>query len=66
MEKDADGQLIRDSFDFCNYMLSEAHVEIVPGAAFEMPKCVRFAYSVSVETIQKGMDRLEAALAKLH
>ena len=62
----ADGQQIRDSFDFCNYVLREAHVAIVPGAAFEMPKCVRFAYSVSVETIQKGMDRLEAALAKLH
>ena len=65
-KKTADGQLIRDSFDFCDYILGEAHVAIVPGAAFEMPKCVRFAYSVSVETIQKGMDRLGEALAKLH
>ncbi len=65
-KKTIDGQLIKDSFDFCNYMLNEARVAIVPGAAFEMPKCVRFAYSISMEAIEKGMDRLEAALVKLH
>ena len=64
-KRTADGNLIKDSSDFCDYALSEAHVAIVPGAAFLMPNCVRFAYSVSVETIRKGMDRLEAALAKL-
>ncbi len=65
-KKTANERLIKNSFDFCSYMLEEAHVAIVPGAAFEMPNCVRFAYSVSMDTIEKGMDRFEKALVRLH
>ena len=60
------GKVIADSADFCNYILEEAHVAFVPGAAFESPQTVRIAYSNSLEKIQEGMDRMEAALAKLH
>jgi aspartate aminotransferase len=56
---------INDSFDFCNYMLKEAHLAIVPGAAFEAPDTVRIAYSNSLENIKEGMDNMEKALAKL-
>lgn len=56
---------IRNSVDFCDYMLEEARVAIVPGSAFEMPNAVRFAYSASMETISQGMNRFEAALKKL-
>lgn len=59
-------RVIKDSADFCSYMLEEAQVAIVPGAAFEMPSAVRFAYSVSIETIAQGMDRFERALKKLN
>ncbi len=58
-------KIIKDSFDFCNYMLEEAHLAIVPGAAFEAPKTVRIAYSNSLENIKKGMGNMEKALAKL-
>ena len=43
----------------------KAAVAVVPGDAFETPNAVRFAYPVSVETINEGMDRIEAALKKL-
>jgi aspartate aminotransferase len=56
---------IDNSVDFCNYMLKEAHVAIVPGAAFEAPNTVRIAYSNSLENIKEGMDNMEKALAKL-
>jgi aspartate aminotransferase len=56
---------IDNSFDFCNYMLEEAHLAIVPGAAFEAPDTVRIAYSNSLENIKEGMDNMEKALAKL-
>ncbi|MDD2503822.1 MAG: pyridoxal phosphate-dependent aminotransferase [Clostridia bacterium] len=56
---------IDNSIDFCNYMLEEAHLAIVPGAAFEAPKTVRIAYSNSLENIKEGMDNMEKALAKL-
>lgn len=56
---------INTAGDFCEYLLEEARVAVVTGAAFEAPQTVRFAYSVSIETIAAGMDRMEAALEKL-
>lgn len=56
---------IDDSVDLCNYLLEEAHLAIVPGAAFEAPNTVRIAYSNSLENIKEGMDNMEKALAKL-
>ena len=62
----SDGKtVIKDSFDFCTYILNEGHVAIVPGGAFMSPNTVRIAYTNSMENIQKGLDRIEAALAKL-
>ncbi|MBQ6150740.1 MAG: pyridoxal phosphate-dependent aminotransferase [Mogibacterium sp.] len=56
---------IGDAQGFSQYLLREAGVAVVPGDAFEAPNTVRFAYPVSVETIKEGMDKIEAALAKL-
>jgi len=58
-------RVIKDSVDFCAYMLEEARVAIVPGSAFEAPNSVRVAYSNSLEAIKQGMDNMEKALAKL-
>ena len=63
--KAEDGRVIKDSADFCDYILDEAKVAIVPGSAFEAPDNVRISYSNSMENIQKGIDRIEAAMAKL-
>ena len=51
--------------DLCNFLLDEAGVAAVFGEAFCMPGTVRFAYANSMENIRLGMDRMEAALAKL-
>lgn len=56
---------IRDSIDLAAYLLEEAHVAVVPGAAFEAPKHLRVAYANSMEQLQEGVDRLRAALLKL-
>ena len=56
---------IGDAQGFSQYLLKEAGVAVVPGDAFEAPSTVRFAYPVSIETINEGMDKIEAALAKL-
>lgn len=58
-------KVIEDSGDFCGYLLNEAHVATVPGKAFYAPNTIRMAYSNSMENIQKGLDAMEAALAKL-
>ena len=51
--------------DLCNYLLEEAGVAAVFGEAFCMPGTIRFAYANSMDNIRIGMDRMEAALAKL-
>ena len=57
--------MLRDSFDVANYLLAEAHIAAVPGAAFEAPQNLRVSYSNSYEAIEEGMRRMEDALKKL-
>ena len=64
-KKTLGGEAIGNSKDFCNYVLKTAHVAIVPGDAFEAPRCVRISYSNTLENIQCAMDRMEQALAQL-
>lgn len=57
--------VIKDSADFCMYLLNTAHVSSVMGAAFGEPNCVRFSFANSIENIEKGWARIKDALAKL-
>ena len=56
---------VKDSADFCMYLLNTAHVSSVMGAAFGEPNCVRFSFANSIENIEKGWARIKDALAKL-
>lgn len=56
---------IETAEDLCNYLLDEAGVAAVFGEAFCLPGTIRFAYANSMENIRLGMDRMEAALARL-
>jgi aspartate/methionine/tyrosine aminotransferase len=55
------------SEEFCNYLLAEARVAVVPGDAFGQlgEGHVRFAYTTSYENIEKGMEKVKSALEKL-
>lgn len=63
--KSFENTVIRDSFDLCNFLLDQARISVVPGAAFEAPDNVRISYSNSLENIKEGMERMERALALL-
>lgn len=56
---------IRDSFDMAAYLLEEAKIAVVPGAAFEAPQNLRISYSNSMENLEEALNRMEVALAKL-
>jgi aspartate aminotransferase len=56
---------VHDSQSFANYLLDEARVAVVPGSAFGNDDYIRISYATSMERIQEGVRRLEAALAKL-
>ena len=63
----SDGEsTIRNSADFCMYLLNKAHVSSVMGEAFGEPNCVRFSFANSMEKIEEGWRRIGKALANLH
>ncbi|HYI10203.1 MAG TPA: pyridoxal phosphate-dependent aminotransferase [Thermoanaerobaculia bacterium] len=56
---------ITGSQSFADYLLDEARVAVVPGAAFGADGFVRISYATSMERIQEGIKRIERALKKL-
>ena len=56
---------IQSSYDITEYLLEDAKVAVVPGDAFGDDRHIRLSYATSMENIQKGMDRIEGAIAKL-
>ncbi|MDE6144932.1 MAG: aminotransferase class I/II-fold pyridoxal phosphate-dependent enzyme, partial [Muribaculaceae bacterium] len=63
--KSYDGKTIESSGDLALYLLSEAHVATVDGAAFCAPGYIRLSYATSDDNIREAMKRIADALAKL-
>ncbi len=61
----ASGRTITDSVALADYLLDEALIASVPGAAFGADDFIRFSFATSMEVIEEGMKRLKAALLKL-
>ena len=57
------GGEVRDSVTFCGRLLERGGVATVPGAAFGSDEHIRISYAASLESLEKGMDRLEDFLA---
>ncbi len=53
------GRKLESSLDFAELLLAEKQVAVVPGAAFEAEGYCRLSYAVSLEQINKGLDRIE-------
>jgi aspartate aminotransferase len=56
---------IESASDLTDFLLEEAQVVAVPGEDFGSADHVRFSYATSFEDIERGCDRIEAALKKL-
>ncbi len=63
--KEANGHYIRNSYGLAYYLLKEANVVVVPGAAFGSDKHIRISYSTSMEQLEKGLNRISEALSRL-
>lgn len=57
--------LINNSLDLSTYLLEQGKVAMVPGSAFGDDNYIRLSYATSMETIRKGLDRIEEAIARL-
>jgi aspartate aminotransferase len=56
---------INSSMDFCERLLAEAHVAVVPGEAFGTNKHIRISYATSMHEIERGLDRIHNFIAAL-
>ena len=56
-----------NSEKFCDFLLNEARVAVVPGSAFGKlgEGYVRFSYTTDYELIKEGMERVKVALKKI-
>ncbi len=56
---------ITNSTEFIEYLLDEANVATVPGAAFGSDAHIRLSYATSLKNIEEGVKRIKKAVAKL-
>ncbi len=63
--KRAGDRVITTSGDLAMYLLEEAHVATVDGAAFCAPGYIRFSYATSDDNLREAMARIDAAVRKL-
>jgi aspartate aminotransferase len=54
-----------DSITFCERLLEQEHLALVPGIAFGMDTNVRLSYAADIETIEKGVARLARFMRSL-
>ncbi len=63
--KSHNGKTINNGTDLCMYLLEEANVSMVPGAAFGDDNYIRFSYATSDDKLIEAMRRVKIALDKL-
>jgi aspartate aminotransferase len=63
--KQHNGKIINNATDFCLYLLEEAAVSMVPGAAFGDDNYLRISYATSEEKLTEAIDRIKKAVEKL-
>ena len=62
----SDGKtVIKDSDDFCSWLLADAFVATVAGSGFGAPNCMRISTAAADEQLEEACDRIKTAVAKL-
>jgi aspartate aminotransferase len=62
----SDGEkTVKNSDDFCMYMLEKGHVSLVPGEAFGDERCVRLSYAAAEKDLVEALRRMKDALKNL-
>ena len=64
-KKDENNSVIKNSNDLSMYLLNDAHVATVAGAAFGTNECIRISYATSTKNIIEAAQRIKKSLEKL-
>ena len=62
LNREANGKLLKDTFDISEYILDAVQVVTVPGDGFGSSGNIRFSYATSSKIIKEGMGRVKNAL----
>ena len=57
--------LIKDSDDFCNWLLNNSFVSTVAGSGFGAPNCIRISTAAADEALAEAVQRIKDAVATL-
>lgn len=60
------GTQLTNSYDIARYLLDEAKVVVIPGAAFGSDNHIRISYTTSMQNLKEGMKRIKTALDKIY
>lgn len=60
------GQRLQTDADFCDYLLQQAEVAVVPGSVFGLAPYFRISYATSMAQLEEACARLRAACEALH
>ena len=63
--KSYNGRTINNGTDISMFLLDEAHVALVPGAAFGDDNYIRFSYATTEDNLKEALKRMKEAFAKL-
>jgi len=63
--KTFEGEKIENSLDFSNILLERSDVAVIPGKAFGDERYIRLSYATDLDSIEKGLDRIDAFVQKL-
>ncbi|WP_226390830.1 pyridoxal phosphate-dependent aminotransferase [Penaeicola halotolerans] len=56
---------VKDADDLCLYILNNAYVSLVTGAAFGAPDCIRLSFAASDDELVEAIKRIKNVLSKL-
>lgn len=63
--KSHNGFTIKNGTDLCSFLLDDAYLALVPGAAFGDDNYIRFSYATSDEKLREALNRMKQSLSKL-
>jgi aspartate aminotransferase len=58
LNKSVNGNVIKNSIDFSDFLLEQEKVAVIPGIAFGADNFIRLSYATSMENIKNGLDRI--------
>lgn len=65
LEKSYKGEVIGTTTNLAKLLLDDYAVAVVPCVDFGFPESIRLSYAISMESIKKGLDRIEEFLGEL-